>query len=224
MRVTVLILLFITAPLTALSQTADNPTFSGEASLLSNFVWHGLTQTRDNPAVQSSFVYHLAPIFKVGLWGSNVSYDNSDSNALLKINADLMLKFSPNFTLTIKYSDNKYFEPGNRDGNTLTFDFVTFEHNFGLEQESNWIGTSTKARYFYYGFTNDVFGDAKWENRFGHTMFESPGLDNYFDLRTSLGTKRGFIFWAATVTLLTSKQQFGDSANYFFIVSGTAKF
>lgn len=223
MRVIALALLFLISPLTAFSQTADNPTFSGEAALLSNYVWHGLTQTRNNPAVQASFMYALAPIFKVGLWGSNVSYSNSAANAVLKINADLLLKFSPNFTFTIKYSDNKYFEPADREGNTLIFDFLVFDSSFGLEQESNWLGQG-KTRYFYYGKAWDVFGDAKWDNKFGYTQFEGPFFANYFDIRSSLITRRGSVYWAATLTFLTNKDQFGDVANYYFIISGTAKF
>lgn len=204
---------------------------SGEASLLTNYVWHGLTQSKRNPAIQSSFFYYLASSFRAGLSGSNVSYyangygRESKANALLKIHADIMLKFSQNFGMDLNYSDNRYFESDDRDGNTFTIKFNTFTYGFGVEQEGNWQGTVTKARYYFVEKPWDVFGSWKWNNKLGYTQFEeAPGIKNYFDVRSGIGKKWGATFWEGTLTFTNENSQFGDSADYFFILSGTAYF
>jgi uncharacterized protein (TIGR02001 family) len=208
-----------------------NKKIVGDASLLSNYVWHGLTQTKRQPAIQSSLYYFLADTFRVGLWGSNVSYyqngygNNSKANALLKLQADIMLKFTPNFGMDILFSDNHYFEPDDRDGNTFTLNFNVFGYSFGLEQEGNWQGSVTKARYYYLKKTWDVFGSWKWENKVGYTQFETLDYKNYFDISSGIGTKlAGFVFAQLIFTGTNENTQFGDSADFFTTLAITASF
>src|SRR5688500_7474910 len=102
MRLSALLFL-IFFPMWGQAQSDSKTKIVGDASLLSNYVWHGLTQTKKQPAIQTSMYYYFAPIFRMGLWGSNVGYYESDkANALLKINGDLKLIFTPNFHLFIK--------------------------------------------------------------------------------------------------------------------------
>jgi uncharacterized protein (TIGR02001 family) len=226
-------LLIILSPLAAFSQQSTpsaEKKMIGDASLMTNYVWHGLTQTKRNPAIQSSLYYYLAPSFRAGLWGSNVSYytspygGDSKANALLKIQADIMLKFSQNFGMDLLYSDNRYFESDDRDGNTFTINFNVFAYSFGIESEGNWLGSVSKARYFYVKRTWDVFGDWKSENKLGYTQFETLGVKNYFDIHSSLGKKWGFVFGEAILTFTNENDQFGDYADYFITFSATANF
>jgi len=54
--------------------------FSGTATLTSDYVFRGLSQTREDPAVQASFDYkHPAGLF-LGAWASNVDETISEGN------------------------------------------------------------------------------------------------------------------------------------------------
>ena len=48
--------------------------FTANASVTNNYIWRGLTQTENNPAVQGGFDWAHDSGFYVGTWVSNVSY------------------------------------------------------------------------------------------------------------------------------------------------------
>lgn len=52
---------------------APNWTFPGSVSLVSDYIWHGQTQTWGKPAVQVGIEADHASGFYAGFWGSNVS-------------------------------------------------------------------------------------------------------------------------------------------------------
>ncbi len=53
---------------------------TGNVTLASDYVWRGLTQTDDEPAIQGGFDYAHESGFAAGVWGSNVDF-NSDASA-----------------------------------------------------------------------------------------------------------------------------------------------
>ncbi len=53
--------------------------FTANATVTNNYVWRGLTQTENNPAVQGGFDYAHDSGFYVGTWVSNVSYETDDA-------------------------------------------------------------------------------------------------------------------------------------------------
>lgn len=65
-------------PCTALAQAtpaaASPHTFTGNVGLFSQYIFRGLTQTDEEPALQGGLDYSHASGFYVGTWGSNVSW------------------------------------------------------------------------------------------------------------------------------------------------------
>ncbi len=53
---------------------ASDHTFTANAGLASNYVFRGISQTVDKPALQGGFDYAHASGFYAGIWGSNVSW------------------------------------------------------------------------------------------------------------------------------------------------------
>lgn len=49
-------------------------TFTANVGLVSNYVFRGITQTVDKPALQGGFDYAHASGFYAGIWGSNISW------------------------------------------------------------------------------------------------------------------------------------------------------
>jgi len=59
---------------------AQDITTSANISLTSNYVWRGMTQTDNAPAIQGGFDFGYNG-FYIGTWGSNISWtDNNDSS------------------------------------------------------------------------------------------------------------------------------------------------
>jgi conserved hypothetical protein, proteobacterial len=53
----------------------DNPnTFTANVGLYSQYVFRGLTQTNEDPAIQGGFDYAHSSGFYAGVWGSNISW------------------------------------------------------------------------------------------------------------------------------------------------------
>ena len=63
----------VTVPALALADDAPSP-WSANVSLTSNYVFRGVSQTQNGPAIQGGFDYTHPSGFYVGTWGSNVSW------------------------------------------------------------------------------------------------------------------------------------------------------
>ena len=59
------------------SSTQPNYRLNGTATLSSNFVEKGLTQTKGDPGLQSEFWFNFGSQFRMGLWGANVRYEDT---------------------------------------------------------------------------------------------------------------------------------------------------
>lgn len=53
--------------------------FTANASVTNNYIWRGLTQTENNPAVQGGVDWAHDSGFYIGTWVSNVSYESVDA-------------------------------------------------------------------------------------------------------------------------------------------------
>jgi uncharacterized protein (TIGR02001 family) len=54
---------------------------SANMSLTSNYVWRGMTQTKDSPAIQGGVDLEYKGLY-AGVWGSNVDFGVNDNNSL----------------------------------------------------------------------------------------------------------------------------------------------
>lgn len=62
----------------AFSVHAEEPasphTFTGNVGLFSQYVFRGISQTNEDPALQGGFDYSHASGFYIGTWASNISW------------------------------------------------------------------------------------------------------------------------------------------------------
>ena len=52
---------------------------SANVAMTSNYVWRGVTQSDDSPAIQGGFDLDYKGVY-IGVWGSNVRFEGSDAN------------------------------------------------------------------------------------------------------------------------------------------------
>jgi uncharacterized protein (TIGR02001 family) len=84
--------------------------FSGTAAITSNYIFRGISQTDDNPALQANFEYKHPVGFYTGVWGSNVDDSVSEGNVELDLYAGFKKEIMANLTLDL--SVIYYWYPG----------------------------------------------------------------------------------------------------------------
>lgn len=94
--------------------------FSATAAITSDYVFRGLSQTDEDPAVQVSFDYKHPVGFFAGVWGSNVDESISEGNVELDLYAGFKREVAEN--LTFDLSVIYYWYPG--DGREPEKDYV----------------------------------------------------------------------------------------------------
>ena len=224
-RLILLLFFFPTLSWAQVSNESSGKRVEGDASLLTNYIWHGLTQTKLNPAIQSSIFYNFNQTLRFGAWGSNVNYYNSNkANALLKIKGDIFVPLSTNTSFGIHYSDNHYYESDDRDGNTVGFNIEVYKYNFLYEQESNWQRLGVKSKYLRLEKIWDVFTTWKLETHVGYTQIEGAPFSDYFDLLSGIGFTKGAFSWQVGGTSTSNNSQFGSSADTFIYLLLKASF
>lgn len=84
--------------------------FSATAAITSDYVFRGLSQTDEDPAVQASFEYKHPVGFYAGVWGSSVDESISEGNVELDLYAGFKREVAEN--LTFDLSVIYYWYPG----------------------------------------------------------------------------------------------------------------
>src|SRR4051794_2617592 len=75
----------LTAPIIVASLplfAADPAPVTGNVGIFSQYVFRGLTQTNEKPALQGGFDYTHPSGFYAGLWGSNISWVSDTAQSL----------------------------------------------------------------------------------------------------------------------------------------------
>jgi len=109
------LLVAVLGTLMAMPALAEDSPFSGNVSLTNNYVFRGLSQTGNKPALQGGFDYAHSSGFYAGVWGSNISWlsdANMASNASIEL--DTYLGFSNSFAEDFTYDVGflRYNYPG----------------------------------------------------------------------------------------------------------------
>lgn len=216
---------FSMAQTPATSSTQPSYRLGGSATLSSNYVEKGLTQTKGDPGLQTDFWFNFGPQFRMGLWGANVRYDSaSTTHFWLKGNADIKVDFSQNAKMNIIYSENKFYKANNRNGNTVGLHFDFWGWKIIYDMDSNWEGTGEKSTYAGVGKDTIIWGDWIWANQGGYTMPEADGVTSYFDVRSGLGTKAKDIVLMASASMTTATGDFKDQGELAIILTATVGF
>ncbi|MBW8185763.1 TorF family putative porin [Shewanella nanhaiensis] len=185
---------------------------SANIGVTNNYVWRGVTQTDDKPAVSGGIDYASEMGVYVGTWASNVDFGDDASTEL-----DLYLGFA-NDVGEFSY-DFGYVYYGYPDGDELDFGEVygSLAWNFlsvgvSTTAHSDWSSNFGDDIYVEANLTFEILGDIELELHAGSYNFDD-GLD-YQDYNISL-SKSGFSFMLSQV----SEDEIDD--DYKVIVSYT---
>lgn len=202
------------------------PTYklSGDAELTSHFVYQGISQTNKNPGLLGSFWFNFGPQFRLGVWAANTNYEGSSSHLWLKLNSDIKINFSTDVDLVLTYSQNQFYSPETRNGNTIQFNLNLMSYHVIYQIQSNWEGTQSGATSFAFQKSMKIFTSWDWDNRLGYTQVKSSDHSSYFDLKTGLGTPIKDIFFEGSLTGTSNTRQLDGRGAYFIALNIRASF
>ncbi len=102
------------------AMAADAPPVTGNVSLVTNYLYRGISQTAGKPAIQGGFDYTNPSGFYAGTWGSNISWIGDPgvaSGASLELDTYFGFKnsFATDFSYDVgflRYNYPGYYVPG----------------------------------------------------------------------------------------------------------------
>jgi len=181
---------------TASAFAADAPaaptpehTLTGNVGLFSQYIYRGITQTNEKPALQGGFDYAHSSGLYAGIWGSNVSWISDPGNG---VSASLEL--------------DTYFGFKNSFAEDFSYDVGFLRYNYPGSYPAGFVKPDTNELYGQLGY--------KWVTlKYSHSLGDTFGIansknTNYLDLSASFEVADKL-----TLGLHAGKQTFkGDTA------------
>lgn len=204
---------------------ANSPTFrlSGDAQLMTHFVYRGLSYTDKDPGLNAGFYFNFGPQFKFGFAGSNVKFD--DTHLWLSFKGLVKVDFSADIYMNIYYANHRFYKSDSRNGNTLGTTIDIYSYKVQFDMDSNWEGTAQAAQYIGLSHEFKIPYELYFVPAFGYTMQKSSDYSNYFDIKTGLvyKTKQAGT-WELAMTYNSNASQFNGRGDMFFYLSTQFEF
>lgn len=226
-----LVMTVLAAPV--LVQAADSPhSFTGNVSLTSDYVFRGVSQTQNGPAIQGGFDYSHKSGFYVGTWASNVAWVNEggykdDSSMEIDLYGGFRGSMGPvGYDLGLI----TYYYPGDdiagvKSPDTTevyvgaSWEFLSLKYSHVVS--SNFIGwydyanskSSRNSKYLELNATHDLGGGWGVLGHVGHQWVNNISDANYTDWKLGVTKDIGF----GVVTLAYSDTN-ADEA--FYTIAG----
>lgn len=127
----------------------DAENFSANITLTTNYIYHGETQTNDNPAIQGGFDWGY-DAFYLGVWGSNVDFQSGDSVEIDYYGGFTGEIDSFDYDLGVFY----YTYPGANDEGS-EFDYFEFIPSISYTFDSPY----EPSTYVLLGYSPEFFGE-----------------------------------------------------------------
>jgi uncharacterized protein (TIGR02001 family) len=149
--------------ITSVASAAESP-FSANVALTSDYVFRGISQTSEDPAIQGGFDFNHASGFYIGVWASALNFGEDATALAIKpadrahLEVDIYAGFSGNFTEKMGWDIGvlNYGYPG--AASSLNYDFTEayakLNYDFGVakttlavNQTSDYFAASGSATY-----------------------------------------------------------------------------
>lgn len=187
---------------TALFGAAANAEWTANVGAVTNYVWRGVTQTNDKPAVQGGIDYEHKSGFYAGTWLSNVDFADTSSSLPSRGEVELDL-----------YA-------GYASGETFTWDVGTIAYTYPTTPEGVNVGDTTFMELYFNGGWNILnFGVAYTYK--GVKDCDSSGSPfcegDYYGYVGLEGTVGNDVGLGGTLGYYNFKEVVGDNDSYSYV-------
>ncbi len=181
-------------PLAAQAQEEDSSGFSWNAAATSEYMFRGISQTDDHPAIQAGAGYSFSNGLYVGGWVSNVDFGGADEDTDAEI--DTFIGWNGDLGPTnLDVQLVRYNYVGEPDGVDYAYNELigklTFAESYSatLGYTNDYLNTSTDSIYAAVGGSWEVGAGVNLTAGLGYTTVQGPE-DGYLDY--SVGANRDF--------------------------------
>ncbi len=173
----------------------SNAGVSANIALVSDYVFRGVSQTLEDPAIQGGFDYNHESGFYVGTWASNVDFfDGGPGDDGADFEIDVYLGFGGDFTETWNWdvSYTQYMYPGTVSGVDLDYGelIVDIGYNefatFTLGYSNDVFAVDETGIYYGLGLGNPINDQLSWNANIGHYNLDDAFGDGYTDYSLGL--------------------------------------
>lgn len=182
-------------PLAAQAQEEDGSGFNWNAAATSEYMFRGISQTDDHPAIQVGAGYSFSNGFYLGGWASNIDFGAGDQDTNIEVDTFVGWNGDLNDTVNLDVQLVRYNYVGEPDGVDYAYNELigkaTFAENYSatLGFTNDYLNIGENSIYAAVGGNWDVGYDINLTAGLGYTSNSGP-LDNYADY--SIGANRDF--------------------------------
>ena len=190
-------------------------TFTGNVGLYSQYVFRGISQTNEKPALQGGFDIGHKSGFYAGTWASNISWlsdGNPDVSASLEwdfyggykwtLPADFVLDLGVLYYWYPGTYPSGYIKPNTTElYAALTWKWITGKYSYSVDDTFGFANSSgsdyweLNASYDVVEKVNDVIGKVTIFGHLGKQKFRNNGFYDYGDWKVGASTE----LWGVTV-------------------------
>lgn len=218
---------------------AAAPSLTGNIALTSNYVFRGISQSQNKPALQGGFDYAHSSGLYVGTWASNIGWVNTKDNSSLEW--DFYAGYKGTFADDFSYDLGvlKYYYTGDSNGNSLTPDttevyaaigwkFITLKYNYSVSKylfawgdQSGNGGTNRGSGYLDLSANYDLGNGWGVNAHVGHQDVKNYSNASYTDWKLGVTKDVGFGVVGLAYTDTDANGCKSTSGAYCFIGTGT---
>jgi uncharacterized protein (TIGR02001 family) len=177
---------------------------TGSMMLASNYMFRGISQSANNPAVQGGITYAFPIGIYANLWGSNVDFFAPDGRRAT-VEFDTILGYrggiGENFTYDLNLARYNYPRARSANYNELNTLFLYKIIQLGWSYSANYAGTHASSNYYslnlIFGIPAEYFfniQDVGFQTGIGHYNFAKAAGNSYTDYNITLNKKITNIF------------------------------
>lgn len=171
--------------------------FGGSLALTSDYVFRGVSQTDEDPAIQGSFDFGHSSGLYAGVWASNVDFDEDDGiDVEVDIYVGWILEFANDSELDLLLV--RYLYPGAKAGFGINYNEFIAAYSFldyytaTFAYTNDYLRTDENAFYYHLG-AEFPLGDSKVNLKLGagfNDIASAAGSD-YWDFQVGINRSWG---------------------------------
>ncbi len=129
---------------------------SGTFALTTDYVFRGISQTENLPAVQGGLTYTLPVGLYFNTWGSNVKFTDSEANIEIDTVGGIRNSIGDDFSYDINYARYNYPRAPELEYNELNTVFKYFFIQAGISYSANVYNSHDEGTYYNGGINYDI--------------------------------------------------------------------
>nr|VFJ54720.1 MAG: conserved hypothetical protein [Candidatus Kentron sp. FW] len=161
--------------------------FSGNASITTDYLFRGVTQTNEGPAIQGGFDFtHVPSGFYLGTWASSVEFNSKNNTDDSSIEMDLYGGIGGEFSNGLSWDVGGifYYYPDQNEDSGADYDCLEVYGGLGYTFAGSTLEPTVGIKFSY---SDDYFGED------GDSLYSEGSLDLSLPKDFGLGFHMGFL-------------------------------